>query len=43
MNFIELFDSVLTTKDCKYIIDWMNEDGVCLPYKEEDRGEILKD
>ena len=21
----------------------MNEDGVCLPYKEEDRGEILKD
>ena len=43
MNFIELFDSALTTKDCKYIIDWMNQDGVCLPWKKEDRGEIIKD
>ena len=43
INFIEVFDNALTTKDCDYIIDWMNQDGICLPNKKEHKGEILKD
>ena len=43
INFIETFDDALTTKDCDYIIDWMNQDGICLPNKKEHKGEILKD
>ena len=43
INFIETFDDALTTKDCDYIINWMNQDGICLPNKKEHKGEILKD
>ena len=43
INFIETFDDALTTKDCDYIIDWMNQDGICLPNKKEHKGEIFKD
>ena len=43
INFIETFGDALTTKDCNYIIDWMNQDNICLPDKKEHKGEILKD
>ena len=42
-NFIEVFDNALTIKDCKYIIDWMNQDGICLPVKKEYKGQIFKE
>ena len=31
MNFIEVFNNALSTEDCKYIIDFMNTDGVLAP------------
>ena len=31
MNFIEVFDNALSTEDCKYIIDFMNTEGVLAP------------
>ena len=31
MNFIEVFDNALSSEDCKYIIDFMNTDGVLEP------------
>ena len=29
-NFIEIYDNALTTEQCKYIIDFMNKDGVLI-------------
>ena len=31
MNFIEVFDNALSSEDCKYIIDFMNIEGVLSP------------
>ena len=31
MNFIEVFDNALSTEDCKYVIDFMNTEGVLAP------------
>ena len=32
-NFIEVFDNLLTTEECKFVVDYMNQEGVSAPGK----------
>ena len=32
-NFIEVFDNLLTTEECKFVVDYMNQKGVSAPGK----------